>query len=176
MKHTIRSLLSPLCYATALAVAIPLFAIPAQGQTDGSAPALREDYVNRYARPGEATQTVYVWGAVNRAGIWKISPDTDLVELFSVVQPRGYGVETPSRENEIVFRIHRSVGTETRVVDEFKLGELLEMRPSKRPTLKPKDVIEVRAVEERTFSLELIGTVIGTLSSVTLLAIRVVTL
>lgn len=132
-----------------------------------------DSYVNTYARPGEATQTVYVWGAVGNPGIWEIETGTGLVELFSVVRPTGYGEESPGTRTRILLRIHRTTDGETRVVTEMRLSELLEMPPPERPFLRPQDVIEVRNVQTRKFSLETVGTVIGTLSSVTLLVIRI---
>lgn len=132
-----------------------------------------EEYVNTYARPGEATQTVYVWGAVGTPGIWQIEPGTGLVELFSVVRPTGYGEESPGTRTEILLRIHRTTDGETRVVTEMPLSELLDMPPPERPSLQPQDVVEVRNIQTRTFSFETVSTVIGTLSSVTLLVIRI---
>jgi hypothetical protein len=61
---------------------------------------------------------------------------------------------------------------ETQVVHEMKLEELLDQSPAQRPSLQPQDVVEVRMIEERKFGFELIGTVVGTLSSLTLLILR----
>jgi hypothetical protein len=55
----------------------------------------------------------------------------------------------------------------------MRLAELLEMPPQERPSLRPQDVIEVRNVQTRKFSFQTLSTVIGTLSSVTLLVIRI---
>jgi len=132
-----------------------------------------EEYVYRYARPGEATQTVYIWGAVDQPGIWEIEPGTDIVELFSVVRPSGYGVEGIGTKTRIELRIYRSTNGEPRVVSEMQLGDLLEMPPPQRPSLQPEDVIEVRTVESRKFSFQTVGTIVGTLSSLTLLVIRI---
>jgi len=143
----------------------------ARGQPDlGGA---GEDYVNTYARPGEATQTVYVWGAVGTPGIWEIETGTNLVELFSVVRPTGYGEQSPGTRTKVLLRIHRTTDGETRVAHEMRLSELLAMPPPERPALQPQDVIEVRSVQTRTFSFQTVSTVVGTLSSLTLLAIRI---
>jgi len=139
----------------------------AQPSLDGG-----QDYVYTYARPGEATQTVYVWGGVDKPGIWRIEPDTDLVELFSVVYPSGYGRESPDSRTAVRLRIHRSTDGGPRVVAEMELNRLLDMTPQQRPSLQDGDVIEVRTVEQRKFSLNAIGTIAGTLSSITLLIIR----
>jgi len=148
--------------------------VECRGQETMPSSVTRGDYVNTYARPGQATETVYIWGAVDKPGVWKIAPKTGLVELFSVVHPSGYGLETPGRDREVVLRIHRTEGGTTRMAHEFKLTELLEMRPDERPLLQPEDVVEVRTVESRSFGLNVVGTIVGTLSSVTLLVLRIV--
>lgn len=157
--------------APVLLLAAALGPRAARGQPDLG--AQEEGYVNTYARPGEATQTVYVWGAVGTPGIWEIEPGTSLVELFSVVRPTGYGQESPGRRTRVRLRIHRTTDGETRIAHEMRLTELLEMPPQDRPTLQPQDVIEVRSVQTRKFSFQLVSTVLGTLSSVTLLVIRI---
>ena len=115
---------------------------------------------------------MYVWGGVDKPGIWRIEPDTDLVELFSVVYPSGYGQESPESRTAVRLRIHRSTAESPRVVAEMELNRLLDMTPQERPTLEDGDVIEVRTIEKRKFSLNTFGTVVGTLSSITLLIIR----
>jgi protein involved in polysaccharide export with SLBB domain len=116
---------------------------------------------------------VYVWGAVSQPGIWKIEPGTGLVELFSVVRPTGFGTESPRTRKDIVIRIRRSTGGVSRVAHELELEDLLDMPPDERPSLQPEDILEVRTVEKRGFSFRTFSTIVGTLSSVTLLIIRV---
>lgn len=145
---------------------------PAVGQP-GAELGGEESYVYRYARPGEATETVYIWGAVDQPGIWEIEPGTDLVELFSVVRPTGYGTEGTGTKTRVELRIYRSTNGEPRVVSEMQLGELLEMPPPQRPSLQAEDVIEVRTVQTRKFGFQTVGTIVGTLSSLTLLVIRI---
>jgi len=138
------------------------------------AQAQEEEYTYRYARPGQATQKVYIWGAVDQPGVWEVAPETDLVELFSVVRPTGYGTETVDTKSEVVVRIHRTDDGRTRVVSETRLGTLLSQGPSQRPTLQAGDVVEVRTIESRKFSFSTVSTIVGTLSSVTLLVLRIV--
>jgi len=147
--------------------------VPASLAQVGGDRSTGEQQVYTYARPGQETITLYVWGAVNQPGVWKVAPKTGLVELFSVIQPRGYGIESPSTDTDVVVRIHRTRDGETRLIDELEMAELLEMRPADRPQLRGEDVIEVRAIENRTFGFSLVGTVVGTLSSVTLLVLRI---
>lgn len=161
---------------TALSVVASVLAVLAcvpcaRGQPGAGADG-KEGYIYTYARPGQATQTVYIWGAVDKPGIWEVAPETDLVELFSVVHPSGFATEGPDTQTDVRLRIHRVRDGETEVVHTMKLEELLDRPPARRPSLQAQDVIEVRLIEERKFGLELIGTVVGTLSSVTLLIIR----
>jgi hypothetical protein len=58
------------------------------------------------------------------------------------------------------------------VAHEFELQELLERSPDERPALEAGDILEVRTIEERSFSFRTFSTIVGTLSSVTLLIIR----
>lgn len=136
----------------------------------------QKGHVNTYARPGQATQTVYIWGAIDNPGVWEIGPDTGLVELFSVVHPSGYANESLGTETQVTIRIHRTRNNEMRVVSEMPLEKLLELSPSERPSLQGQDVIEVRTVQKRKFGFQIISTVVGTLSSLTLLIFRLVDL
>ena len=173
---------SCICAIHAIVLSIALLLVGPLGNGQQSAQAqsplsqetvTRDDYVNRYARPGRATQTIYVWGAVNQPGIWEIEPGTGLVELFSVVRPTGFGTESPETKREVVIRIRRSSDGRSRIAHEFELQELLERSPDERPALQAGDILEVRTVEKRSFSFRTFSTIVGTLSSVTLLIIRV---
>jgi len=133
-----------------------------------------ETYVHRYARPGQATQTIYIWGAVDRPGVWRVHPNTGIVELFSVVHPSGYGIENPATKTNVRLRLHRTVNGDMKMIREMELGRLLEMNRNQRPVIEGGDVIEIRTVRRRTFSIQTVATIVGTLSSVTLLAIRII--
>lgn len=171
MRHCIRFF----CAALVLSLGVGTGGIvpAAHGQAASTPTVPSENHVHTYARPGHATQTVYVWGAVSQPGIWKIEPNTDLVELFSVVHPSGYGVETTDTRKKVVLRIRRSAGGQTRVAHEMDLDELMDMRPSRRPTLRGGDVLEVRTVEKQKFDFERFGSILGTLSSLVLLGLRI---
>lgn len=145
----------------------------AHAQDTPTSSTIRSEHVYTYARPGHATHTVYVWGAVNQPGIWKIEPGTDLVEFLSIIRPSGFGVETASTRQDVILRIHRSTRGESRVVHELKLDELLGMTPSRRPSLQAEDVLEVRTVEKRKFSFQTFTSVLGTVSSLVLLGLRI---
>ena len=46
-----------------------------------------QSYVNEFARPGQPTMTLYLWGAVGTTGIWRVERDVDLIQLLSVRSP-----------------------------------------------------------------------------------------
>lgn len=148
-------------------------ASPTHAQDSPASSTVRSEHVYTYARPGQATHTVYVWGAVNQPGIWKIEPGTDLVEFLSIIRPSGFGVETASTRQDVILRIHRSNRGESRIVHEMELDELLDMTPNRRPSLQPEDVLEVRTVERRKFSFQTFTSVLGTVSSLVLLGLRI---
>jgi len=140
---------------------------PLEGHAQG-----KEEYTYRYARPGQATQEVYIWGAVDQPGIWEVAPETDLVELFSVARPTGFGTEEIGTETQVMVRIRRTENGQTQVAHEMQLKTLLNQAPNQRPSLQAGDVIEVRTVESRKLSIRTVGTIVGTLSSVTILILR----
>ncbi|NBC86180.1 MAG: hypothetical protein GVY25_08315 [Bacteroidetes bacterium] len=172
MGHRL-ALLTPQCLTGILIGLLLALAPPESRAQEPTAEAPRSDYVHTYARTGEPTETVYVWGAVATPGVWEVEPGTGLMELFSVVQPTGFGTDPPGTDRKIRLRIHRTQNGETIVAHEMELQDLLDRRPAARPSLQPHDVIEVRTIETRTFGLRTIGSVVGTLSSVALLVIRV---
>jgi protein involved in polysaccharide export with SLBB domain len=115
---------------------------------------------------------VYIWGAVDQPGIWEVAPETDLVELFSVARPTGFGTEEIGTETQVMVRIRRTENGQTQVAHEMQLETLLNQAPNQRPSLQAGDVIEVRTVESRKLSIRTVGTIVGTLSSVTILILR----
>lgn len=149
------------------------FGIASPVHAQSSRAVRSSDHVHTYARSGHATHTVYVWGAVDQPGVWKIEPSTGLVEFFSVVSPRGYGVEGAGTKKEVTLRIHRSSDGDPQLVREIQLNDLLELPRSQRPALQAGDVLEVRTKEERKFSFETVTGVLGTVSSLVLLGLRI---
>ena len=176
MLHRIAILLITALVLYPLSGSIASFAPPAHAQEPTeptTTPALPpENYVNTYARPGRATHTIYVWGAVSQPGIWRVEKSAELVEFLSVVRPSGFGVESSGTNQSVVIRIRRSNGGESRVVHKLTAEELLDLAPSERPSLQAGDVLEVRTVTRRGITFRTISTVVGTLSSLILLGFR----
>jgi hypothetical protein len=147
--------------------------IPAIAQEPTTArPLPPEEYVNTYSRPGRATHTIYVWGAVSQPGIWRVEKGAGLVEFLSVVRPSGFGVETPGTNQKVVLRIRRTEGGESRIVHNLTVEELLDIAPGDRPSLQAGDVLEVRSVSRRGITFQTVSTVVGTVSSLVLLGFR----
>jgi protein involved in polysaccharide export with SLBB domain len=152
---------------------VGLHAPPVYAQVTPSASAPSEDaVVYRFAGPGQATETIYVLGAVEKSGIWNVEPTTGLVELFSLVRPSGYGVQGAQTSQEVRIRIYRSTNGASRVALDETLSDILAMGPNRRPSLEGGDVVDVTVVEDRTFSIGTLSTVVGTLSSLVLLGLR----
>ena len=132
-----------------------------------------DEYVQTFARPGRATHTIYIWGAVASPGIWKVETETDLVELLSVVRPTNYGTQRAGTRDKVVIRIHRSQGGRRGVVFESTMEELLSTPSNRRPSLAADDVVEIQSIQRRRVGFQTISTVVGTLSSLTILALRI---
>lgn len=123
-----------------------------------------DEYVQTFARPGRATHTVYIWGAVATPGIWKVETETDLVELLSVVRPTNYGTQRAGTRDKVVIRIHRSQGGSRGVVFESTMKDLLSTPSSRRPSLEADDLIEIQSIQRRRVGFQTISTVVGTLT------------
>ena len=125
----------------------------------------------RYARPGYATMTVYIWGNVGKAGIWEIESGTDLVELLSAARVPGLGTEQADMQQRIILRIYRMQGTERQEIYDENLESVLEAG-TRGPTLQAGDVLSVETQTERKFSFRTVAQYVGTASSLLILFLR----
>lgn len=128
-------------------------------------------YTHQYARPGRATISVYVWGAVGTPGTWKVEPEVDLVELLSAVQVPGIGQSDPRTKRNTFVRIYRKADGERSLVYETQLEALLTQQVI-YPGLRDQDVLQVETVSKARFGWRDISAVVGTASSILLLALR----
>jgi hypothetical protein len=151
-----------------------LWAPPAAGQTLASVPDA-EDIVYRHARPGYATVQLYVWGAADRPGIWEVEETIGLVELLSAARVRGAAGVQPAYKQETIVRLFRQAGDGRGLVFERSLESVLAS-PASTPALSDGDVVTVELVQSRRFGWRDAGVVVGTVSSVALLVIRLATL
>lgn len=132
---------------------------------------LAQESVHQYARPGYATKTVYIWGAVGMPGVWKVEEDADLIELLSAAGLRGYGEDQRGGRTNLILRIYRkSAGSRSEIfreeVDRLLVGE------QNYPSLQEEDVLAIEA--KQRFGWQNVTAILGAAASVSLLVIRIV--
>jgi hypothetical protein len=164
--HTISSLVQRLAVAgvVCLLLLVPGTA-PAQGITAG------EGIITDFTRPGQPSMTVYLWGGVGRAGLWRVERDVDLIQLLTAAGVPSIGTDSPGTRRRTSVNVYRLVDGERRQVYAARIEDLLEEGAS-YPSLNPEDVVEIHVRERRSIGLGLISTLVGTASTVTLLALR----
>jgi len=147
---------------------------PASTALAQSIPSGEAGFVNEFFRPGRATNTIYVWGAVGAPGIWKVEEGIGLMELLAAAQLQGTGVQGTGTRTVTTIRVRRTTGNDRRIVYEERLDDMLEAGPDSYPTIRDRDVVEVNTRTKRRFGFQAISTVVGTVSSVALLTIRLI--
>ncbi len=135
-------------------------------------PALTTQGVNQYARSGRSTITVFIWGEVGTPGVWRVEPDVDLIELLSVVGVTGVGVDEPDMSQRISLRIYREEGGQRSEIYSQQLDHLLTGGRA-YPTLQDRDILEVVTRRRRRLGLQTVALIVGTVASITLLALRI---
>jgi hypothetical protein len=148
-----------------LCLAVPAQAQSAQEMTSGTA------YMHHYARPGHATISVYIWGAVGAPGTWRVEPEVDLIELLSAVRVPGTGQSEARTKRNTFVRIYRKEAGERTLVYEIQLDALLTQQ-SVYPTLRDHDILQVETISKGRFHWRDISAIVGTVSSILLLALR----
>lgn len=133
-----------------------------------------------YARPGQPTMTIYVWGAVSKPGIWVIEREATLVEVLSLVNVQAGGdMQEGARETRFL-RIYRGGGApqpsgaygDRDLVYEAPLDEMMTALQL-APGLQDGDVLAVEVETHRSwFTFRNISSLIGTAAALTLLIIR----
>lgn len=132
-----------------------------------------------YARPGQPTMTLYIWGAVSRPGIWHVEREATLVEILSLANVQAGGSEGEGVRVERFLRVYRGSGAPPTagafpsrdLVYEVPLEDLMSAQSALE--LRDGDVLAVEVETHRTwFTLRNISSVIGTAASLTLLIIR----
>jgi len=143
--------------------------LSSQAQNFGSG---EDSYINTFARPGEPTMTVYLWGTVGRTGIWQVARDADLIEFLSAVQVPGIGQEDRTIRRRITLRVYRGGAGERREVYNQRLDYILE-RGAAYPDLQDGDVLLVETEQRRRFfTFQTITSIVSTAASLTLLILR----
>ncbi len=158
-----------LLLTAALAAFAAFAAAPAQAQI----PLVAGDnpFVYEFARPGQQTMTVYIWGDVSRPGIWLVEPEVDLIALLSAALVPGVGDEQPEYRQHVELSVYRGEQSQRRRVYHERLEDLVAEGAS-YPVLQEGDIMEVTVQQERRFSFQAVAQYIGTASSLLLLYLR----
>ena len=131
-----------------------------------------EEMTQTYARPGIPTQTVYLWGDVSTAGVWRVERNIDLVELLSAARLTGIGQGNPGYRQRTVIQIYRRSGTSGHTLVYEATAEELLAPEATYPGLEDQDVVEVETRTRRKIGFQLVSSIIGTAASLTLLVLR----
>lgn len=133
-----------------------------------------------YARPGQPTMTIYVWGAVSKPGIWVVEREATLVEILSLVNVQGGGTTQEGVQETRFLRIYRGgvpsepsgLQADRNLVYETPLDEIVTALQV-APMLQDGDVLAIEVETRRSwFTFRNISSLIGTAASLTLLIIR----
>ncbi|HHP7239791.1 hypothetical protein [Longibacter sp.] len=158
-------------FAVLLASLVTLFAMPGDGQAQPGLGEGGEGLIIDFSRPGQPTMIVYLWGGVGRTGLWRVERDVDLVELLTAAGVPSIGDNPAGTRRRTVLRIYRTNDNDRRQIFEQRVDDILA-EGSTYPPLQPRDIIEIEVRERRAIGLQLIGTLVSTASTVTLLILR----
>jgi hypothetical protein len=123
-----------------------------------------------FAQPGEATIEVLVLGDA-ASGVYVVGAGMNLSRFLAVIGGAGAERTTPETEVTKTIRLLREEGGQRAVVYEAVLEELLR-DPGAYPELQDGDVFTVETEVERRFSLRETLSIVSSLSSLTLLILR----
>lgn len=151
-----------------------VIAIVAAAAPTGRAQFLPEadELVHRHARTGYPTIHVYVWGAADLPGIWEVEESVDLVEVLTVARLRGVGEAQSEIDQETSVRVYRRDGGEGRTLIFATPLDSLLTPTAAAPPLEDGDVVAIEVTRSRSFGWRDVSTVVGTLSSLALLLLR----
>lgn len=112
----------------------------------------------RYARPGESTVRVNVWGDVRQSGLYEIPVGTDLLDLLSMAGGPDLPEERRRERRSVVLQLSRStegryelffeaplddVAAQQRLLPEIKNGDILTVRTIVKDRFGWRDVLAV---------------------------------
>ena len=127
--------------------------------------------VQEFARPGRATMIVNVWGSARSPGLWRVERDVDLVDFLSVIGIPGVGDRQPGVRTRTYVAIYRSVNAQRRNVYRERVEAILE-DGAQYPALQENDILAIEVEERNRIGLQLVSSIVGTASSITLLVLR----
>lgn len=129
--------------------------------------------VNTHARPGYATMTIHVLGAVGQPGLWVIEQDTDLLELLTVVRPSGMTSSLRGGRQNTIIEVYRGDGGSRVEIYSDKLENVLS-GSKVIPALQDGDVVTI--ITKPRLGFTTVATWAGSLASIALLGIRILNL
>lgn len=130
-----------------------------------------------YARPGDATVQVSVWGTIGNTGIYEVPEDTQLDKL--VTMAGGAPIDARQRGQDpdnIQIKLYRTAENgERSVIYEASLERLIA--DTQYPVLQDDDILVVELERARTpFRLRDALSITSSLASLTLLTLRLIDL
>lgn len=133
-----------------------------------------QTFINDFRTPGQPSMTVYIWGNVGSAGIWRVDRGVDFIRLLSAAGLPGVGQDDEEVRRRVFVRVYRSQSEDRRRVYEERLDRIME-RGADIPDLQNEDVLEVEMQQRSRLipRVERITSFIGSLASLILLYLRV---
>lgn len=125
-----------------------------------------------FAQPGEATIEVLVLGDAS-AGVYVIGEGTSMSKFLALIGGAGAERTTPETEVKKTVRLMREEGGQRVVIYEAQVEELVR-NPSGHPALRGGDVFTIETVARRRFNLRDTLSIVSTITSLTLLTLRIV--
>jgi hypothetical protein len=125
-----------------------------------------------FAQPGEATIEVLVLGDA-AAGIYVVGASTNLSKFLAIIGGAGSERTSPDTEVKKTVRLLREEGGQRAVVYEARLEELIR-NPSGYPQLQGGDLFTIETEVRRKFNLRETLSIVSSLSSLTLLVLRLI--
>ncbi|SRR5690554_936651 len=126
-----------------------------------------------FTHAGEPTIEVMVLGSDGADGIYGVGVDTELDQLLALAGGAALGSRPRSTRRSVTIRLFRTEGGERRLIYEAPLEQML-LEPEKYPKLQEQDVFVIETIERTGFSWRDALSVVTTLTSVGLLAERLI--
>lgn len=127
-----------------------------------------------YARPGDATVQVSVWGTIGNTGIYEVPTDTQLDKLLTMAG--GAPIDTRQRgqdPDDIRITLYRTGEDGSRTIVYEEPLEHLVQNPE-YPALQDDDILVVELERARTpFRFRDVLGIVSSLASLTLLGLRI---
>ncbi|MEM1056860.1 MAG: hypothetical protein AAGI52_15155 [Bacteroidota bacterium] len=128
-----------------------------------------------YARAGELTKRVSVWGTVRASGTYFVRQNVDLVELLSLAGGPSLNARAEDNERIVTIRVYRLEGDQRILAYEETLVDMIA-DPAAYPEILDNDVVEVETVEDRRWTFRDTVTVISAVSTTVLALERIYSL